>query len=402
MKQFIVCLLLGALFGLAPPPVSAEQKQTPQQLAQEIEVLKRRISELEKQLQTVENVEKMELQAKLADANAKLLNAEFGKLERDLRDSHNEWLIKWSILVLTLLTAIGAVLWFWLKSRTNQLIADEVEKSLNGFKEGLEEVSTLKNEIGILKDQQRILEKEHVASILEDVTIYHENKHLTYPELINALREDPLLQALREDALLQVISDKIYRVKIKYYAAKILSDRKSPRLVSPLLEFLNSVVDSDSFFDSDSLFVSDAIFRLRDCADLLTPIHTPEAHQGLTEFLDRLLRENPLWRDLFLKRIVFSLAEVSLGLNKGDAVPILRRAIPHLKDSQLESGDIIKLAEYFDKFNEPAGIKEILTSHLTSGRSDVADKCLELLEKHDPEFVEKWRSQHRTDNAQSS
>ena len=257
----------------------------------------------------------------------------------------------------------------------------------------LEEVVTLKNEIGILKDQQRILEKEHVASMLEDVTIYHENKVLTYPELINALRED---------ALLQVISDKIYRVKIKYNAAKILSDRKSPRLVSPLLGFLNSVVDSGSFFDSDSLFDSDAIFRLRDCADLLTPIHTPEAHQGLTEFLDRLLRENSKYRDLFLTRIVFSLAEVSLGLNKGDAVPILRRAIPHLKDSQLESGDIIKLAEYFDKFNEPAGIKEILTTLGQGLRPNAVDKSLDLLQEHDPAFVEKWREQNRTDDVESS
>ena len=393
MKQFIVCLLLGALFGLAPPPVSAEQKQTPQQLAQEIEVLKRRISELEKQLQTVENVEKMELQvklaeanAKLADVNAKLVNTEFGKFKRELRIDNEERMERWShwfFGILAFIAAIsGAAIWFSLKS----LISDRVEKNLNGFKTGLEEVTSLKNEIGILKNQQRILEKEHVASMLEDVIIYHENKVLRYPESINALRED---------ALLQVVADKIYRVRIKYNAAKILSDRKSPRLVSPLLGFLNLVVDSDSFIESDS------IFRLRDCADLLTPIHTPEAYQGLTEFLDRLLRENPKHRDLFLTRIVFSLAEVSLELSKEDSVPILRKAIPHLKDSQLESRDIIKLAGYFERFNEPEGIKEMLTTHGQSLPSETVDTCLELLQKHDPEFVRNWRAQNTTDDAES-
>ena len=75
MRIFIACLLIGALVGVTPPPVSAQQDQSPQHSAQEIEALKNRVLELEKQLQIVENVEKLELQAKLADANAKLLNA---------------------------------------------------------------------------------------------------------------------------------------------------------------------------------------------------------------------------------------------------------------------------------------------------------------------------------------
>ena len=334
-------LILGSLFGIIPLPASAQQHQTPQYSAREFESLTKRVSELEKQLKTVKNVEKMELQvqlaeanAKLTDANAKLTNAQFDRFKLDLRVDNDNRMRTWSYWFFGILGIIvvisGTAIWFSLKS----LISDRVEKNLNGFKEGLEEVGTLKNEIGVLKNQQRILEKEHVASVLEDVTIYHENKVLPYPESINALRED---------ALLQVVADKIYRVRIKYNAAKILSDRKSPRLVSPLLGFLNSVIDSDSFFDSDPFLDSDATFRLRDCADLLTPIHTPEAQQGLTGFLERLLRENPKYRDLFLTRIVFSLAEVSLGLNKGDAVPILKRAIPHLKDSQLESEDIPRI-----------------------------------------------------------
>ena len=93
MRIFIVCLLLGALCGITPPLLPAQQNQTPQQLAQEIEVLKSKVFELEKQFQAVENVEKMELQAKLAEANTKLLNAELAKFEQDLRDSNNKWLI---------------------------------------------------------------------------------------------------------------------------------------------------------------------------------------------------------------------------------------------------------------------------------------------------------------------
>ena len=43
---------------------------------------KKRVSKLEKQLQTVENVEKLDLQAQLAEANAKLIDTEFGTRSR--------------------------------------------------------------------------------------------------------------------------------------------------------------------------------------------------------------------------------------------------------------------------------------------------------------------------------
>ena len=86
----------------------------------EIEALKKRISVLESKLQTVENVEKMELAAKLAEAQAKLANAEFGKFERELRDSNDGWLMKWNAFFLGVLAVIGVALWFSVKS----LIAD--------------------------------------------------------------------------------------------------------------------------------------------------------------------------------------------------------------------------------------------------------------------------------------
>jgi type IV secretory pathway component VirB8 len=121
----------------------AQQNQNTQNPNPEIESLKNRISELESKLQTVENVEKMELAAKLADANAKLANAEFGKFERDLRDSNNKWLWAWIGFFVGILAVIGIAVWFVVKS----LIADGVEKKLNGFKEAVAQVNTLKNEL---------------------------------------------------------------------------------------------------------------------------------------------------------------------------------------------------------------------------------------------------------------
>ena len=54
--------------------------------------------------------------------------------------------------------ASGTAVWFSLKS----LIADRVEKSLDGFKKGLKELDILKNQLGVL-------EKEHTVSILQDL-----------------------------------------------------------------------------------------------------------------------------------------------------------------------------------------------------------------------------------------
>ena len=158
-----MCLILGSLFGETSLPVSAQQNQTSQQLAQEIEVLKSKVFELEKQFQAVENVEKMELQAKLAEANTKLLNAELAKFEQDLRDSNNKWLIGWILFFLAILSAVGIIVLREFRTSADKLITNEVEKNLNGFKDSL-------NELGILKNQLQLLEKEHAASTLESIT----------------------------------------------------------------------------------------------------------------------------------------------------------------------------------------------------------------------------------------
>ncbi|MYK21068.1 hypothetical protein F4054_02270 [Candidatus Poribacteria bacterium] len=59
------------------------------------------------------------------------------------------------------------------------------------------------------------------------------------------------------------------------------------------------------------------------------------------------------------------------------------------------------LTAYFDRFNEPDGIKDILTHDLTDMMPEVETRCLELLEKHDPEFVEKWKAKKEAANTQN-
>ena len=391
MKTLIVCVLLKVLIGVIPPLLPAQQSQNTQKSNPEIEALKQRVSTLEILLQTVENVEKMELQAKLAEANTKLLNAEFGKFERELRDSNNEWLKGWSTWFLGvigfLVIVIGGVstaFWFWLRSRADGLIADRVEKSLNGFKEGLEEVDTLKNEIGILKDQQRLLEKEHTTATLEDCinyTLWHQDSH---PEQI---------KGLGVEALLDVFGDKGRIEAIRYKAAEVLAARGSPRLVPPTLKLLNSVLDSDADLDFETENI------LHSFINFLGNIHTPEAYQGLRNFVNRLLKESSKHKDSFLMQTVLAFAWAGIELDMRDSVSILKSAMPHFQHPGYK--DLSMLVEYFDRFNDYAGIKEILTKHVTSGMPEVERKCLELLEKHDPEFVKEWRAGKATDETES-
>ena len=209
MQKFIACLLVVASLGIISSLLSAQQNQNPQQSDPETEILKKRVSQIEKQLQTVENVEKLELQAKLAEANAKLANAEFGKFERELRDSNSEWLRNWSIILLAFLSVVGVGVWSWLKSRTNQLIADEVENNIHGFKEAVKEQDLIKNQLGIL-------EKQYTASMLEDV--------ITTPLEIYQPEQ---IKLLREEVLLQILDDETCRPELRYKAAQVLGIRKS-------------------------------------------------------------------------------------------------------------------------------------------------------------------------------
>ena len=398
MKAFIACLLLTALLGVVIPLSFARQNQNTQKPDPEIETLKKRISVLESQLQIVENVEKMELAAKLADANTKLINAEFGKLERELKDTNNEWLRTWSLwfagIIGFLVLIVGGAFWFWLRSRADQLIEDEVEKSLNGFKEGVAQVDTLKNElkeavgqVNILQDQIRMLEKEHAASVLENFmnTTF---SGFTYPQSI---------EALGKEILLQVFGDEKYRLPIREKAVEVLAAKKSPRLVSPVLEFLNSVVDSD--FDSETSIDTGRLpYRF---VSFVGQIYTEEAHQGLKKFLNRLLTENPKHKHLFLAWTAFFLADIDVELGLKDSVSVMKKVIPDLDNPQRIPQVLSRLVEYFDAFSEPEGIKEILTHHAADRMPEVETRCLELLQKCYPKFVEEWKAEKETTNTEN-
>ena len=380
-------LLLVPLLATIISLSFAQQNQISQKPNPEVETLKI-------QLQTVQN-EKIELtaklldaQAKLADSNAKLANAEFGKFERELRDSNNEWLRAWGLGFLTILGVFVAILlgvsyvfWFWLRSRADQLMADRVEMSIDGFKEAVAQQEVIKNQI-------RILEKEHSASMLENLMTFYPGYAPPYSEQI---------KALREEALLDVFGDEIYHLKVRCKAVEVLADRKSTQLVSPVISFLNSVADSDLYtkpgFETQSL--------LRTLVSSLAYIHTPETYEGLAEFLNRLITKNPKHRDMFLTVTVFSFAWVSVELDRKDSVSVLKEAIPFLIVALYGDDALRNLAGHFDKLNEPEGIKKILTNGLTDNMPDVETQCLELLQKHDPDFVREWQMQKESANTQT-
>ena len=399
MKRNIVCLLLAVLSIIILPPLFAQQDQNLRKPDPEIAALKQRISELESKLQTVENVEKMELAAKLADANAKLRNAEIDKFKRELKDTNNEWLRTWSLWFVGILgflvVVIGGAFWSWLRFRADQLIANSVETSLNGFKEAVGQVDILKDElkeavgqVNILQDQIRILEKEHAASVLEGSVHLTDSRGYLYSETI---------KALPDGGLLDLIADKTRGLNFRYKAAEVLSVRKNPKLVRPVLELLNSVVDSDVEWNKNL----ESEHLLRRLINFLGHLHTQETYEGLTKFINRLLTENSKYKDLFLTWTVFSLAYVSSGLNKGSSVSLLKTAIPYLNVELDEDQALKNLAAHFDRFNEPEGIKEILTHRAVDRMPEVENRCLELLKKHDPEFVEKRKAQKESTNTET-
>ena len=388
MKQFIVFLLLAALLGITAFLTSAQQNQNAQKPNSEVELLKSRISVLESKLQTVKNIEKMELAAKLADANAKLANAEFGKFKNELRESNNEWLKSWSLWFLTILGVFVAILlgvsyvfWFWLRSRADQLMADRVEMSIDGFKDAVAQQEVIKNQI-------RILKKEHVASVLEGSVHIPDSEGRLYSETINALPDS---------GLLDLIADKTRGLDFRYKAAEVLAVRANPKVVSPVLELLNSIVDSQVNWDNGNT----SEWYSRNLVDFLGQFHTQEVYEGLRKFLNRLLTENPKHKELFLTKTTLSLTRVSIELNRKDSISMIRQTIPDLDVPSHRADALTDLVECFNLFNEPTGIKEILTNGLTDGMPDVETQCLELLQKHDPEFVKEWRERKTITNTQT-
>ena len=372
MKIFIVGLLFLASLVMSVPVSLAQQAPSYQKLVEEVEVLKKQVSGLQSQLQTVENVEKMKLSAELADAKAKLINAEFGKLERELRDFNHEWLMAWNYFFLAalavffaLLALVGRSLRLQFESKTDQKIADEVEKSLNGFKEAVSEVN-------ILADKIRVLDKEHAADVIERSMHYPLSVADFYPEEIRALSEESVLDVLR---------DGTRNLHIRIRSLEILTHRKSRRLISPAFELLNSTVDSHRDKEMSVYTAGD----LRNVIDLLGATPTQDTYEGLTKFLNRLvLREDTERTDFLLAATASSLARVGHELNKKNWISLLK--------------------SYFSRLdNEPETMKGIL-HHLPNEMpciDNFKDHLLELLEQHDAEFVKDLRERRANANKET-
>ena len=368
MKAVIVSLLFLALSGIRVPASFAQQDQNYQKLAQEMEVLKTQLSAVQSQLQTVENVEKIKLLAELADVKAKLVNTEFGKLERDLRDSNDGWLMKWNGFYIGVLAVIGVALWFSVKS----LIADRVEKSLSGFKEALAQADTLKNEFQEVENKIRVLNKEHAAKVVESFMHYPLDDADSYPEQV---------KELSDEVLLDVLGDEIQDLYTRIRTLEILTRRGSTRSISPALKFLNSTLDSHQDKELD-LYTAD---HLKTFVYFLGWIPAQETYEGLTTFLNRLLfRENKEFKALLLAATATSIVWCSCELNKKDWLSLLNTSISQL-------------------VNEPETIKGIL-HHLPDQMprlGNFEDYLLDLLEKHEPEYVNDWRERRAATNTET-
>ena len=373
MKLSIVCLLLMALLGIIVFASIAQQNQNAPKADTEDEKLKI-------QFQTLENV-KIELETKLAEANAKLINADFGKFERELRDSNNKWLWGWTGFFVGVVAIIGIAFWFSVRS----LIADRVEKSLTGFQDAVKQVD-------ILKNQLRVLRKEQAASMIEATFQPDFGSGLGFPRENEARREEALKEIL-EEALLDVFGDKKYHLGVRHKAAEILV-QKSPPIVAPLFGLLNSAIDPDS-----DIISKIGKSPLRSSIAILSGIENLEVYDWLIKYLNRLmLLENTELKDVFLTWTVFSLTYIGIALDTDSSISIMKTAIPDLEIRGDVTQNIEDLVRYFDKFEEPEGIKEIYNIHAKGKMSDVEEKCLELLEKYDLDFVREQREEKKMAN----
>ena len=385
MRKFIVYLLLGVLISIVVFPSFAQQNQNA--LQQEIESLKKQLSEIQTQLKTVENVGKMELAAKLAEAHAKLIETEFDKLKLELKDSNQQWLITWIVVFLAFLSAGGLALWSRLTKKMDDLIADGVEKRLDGFKDTLEDVN-------LLQDQVWNLLRIHAVNVLG---------HFGAGYLIELDEHTEQVKALSKEVLLEIFNDKTCDIDYNWLAAEVLIARNYTDCVVPILNFLKDIVNS-SDFDKMSIFPHDPGYHIRSMLYPIGQIHTQEIYKCLKSFINHLLTEDRKNKNLWIAWIAHSLASVSVELNKKDSTTILIKSIPDWDFSTdvaiQENEALTEMINYFNLLNAPIGIKAILRNGLTGNLPDVEKQCLELLEKHDPDFVREWKEKKEETNTE--
>ena len=253
----------------------------------------------------------------------------------------------------------------------------EVEKSLNGFKDGLKQVNKLKDELGILG-------KAYAVSVLGNFINKSMKEQSYYRKHV-----DPL----SPETLNDIFYDKKYSAPIRQVAASIMIERKIPQFVSSYFESINSAVDTD---------IDDMEHNvLKFCIHYFRFSHTDESYQELKKFLERLLTDKLKHRDFYLTSTVFVIADISIKMNTDDLVQIMLRALPFLDEKQISVGNMQILVEYFKKFQQPQGIKEILKFNLEEKIIWLESKCLEILQEHDPEFVRNWKTDKEKANTES-
>ena len=383
MKMSIVFLILLVLLSGIFFYLLMRQNHNQQKLESEYESLQERLAALEIQPQTGEDAEKIKLATQLTNANTKLINAGFGKFERELRDSNYKWLWGWTTffvaIVAIVVTVTGVAFWVVVKS----MIANRVEENLKGFQESVEQVK-------IQQERIRIIERDYAAQMLEAPDEISEGGEYIYPETV---------RSLSEQTVLDVIYHKTYSIYVRIRAAEILKKRNPVRLLPVLLEMVNSFLDTDIYKDEDI----DTIWHLRDLVPLFKDIHNDKTYRGLSKLLGRVvkLKEDTDLKKAYLNWILFSLAYVGDALNTESAISRMREALPNLLISNEDSHNLENLVNYFDKFDEHEGIKEILTNGLTEGMPEVEKQCLELLPERYSNFVEKWKTDKETDNTES-
>ena len=232
----------------------------------------------------------------------------------------------------------------------------------------------------------RSLEKEYVALVLETLTTSEFFLEQFFPKKI---------KALPEQALLDVFTDRTNPMKLKYRAACSLIDRGSTRFVPLLLEFVNEMVDADLDIKENS-GTGEGITEFQ---YLLGRLKTSEAYEGTKKFLHRLLTEDLKHKDIFIDGAIIALTNISLRLNRRDAIPLVKLAmfdfVPPINEG------LISVAENFWAMNEPSLLKHILMQHVTSEMPDVEEICLEFLEDFDPEFVKVWQARKGNTNTQT-
>ena len=390
MKLIILVLLLITSLGVTVFVSNAQQNQNVTITKSEVEALQNRISELEKKLQTVENVEKMELAAKLAEAQAKLRNADIDKLKGELRESNNDWLREWNNWFIGIVTFIVLIIGAALVLVLRTLIEKAIEKKLDGFQRSVEQVKKQQERI-------RIIERDYAAQMLAEPEKISESGEYIYSETVRSLSE-------------QTIIDVIYHKAISIYtrirAAEILKKRNPERSLPVLLDMVNSFLDIDVF--KDEYFDLD---YFDDLLPLFKDIRNETTYRGLSKLLARVqkLNDDTDLKKVYLNWIVFSLAYIGDALNIDKAIPKMKEALPillisdHEDSNSLEedSNNLENLVNYFHRFDEHEGIKEILENGLTKGMPEVETRCLLLLSERYPDFVEKWKTDKDTDNTES-